>query len=199
MISGADFLSNTQWPAQQCEPDCLLHRESPANAEVWKKLHCRRLRHESQHHQSDHSANGHPPDHGPLSSDRSGNAGQILPLRHGAAFADDETGLYGQSHNCLFGLYVQEQEEACLRFDYCFLRSQNACKPSISNGCRKFNILRQSRHKTRKALIWLHFIRSGHKTPARFFCSAKLCFGKAPHEFAKSKFMGSFLYTNRIG
>ena len=30
----------------------------------------------------------------------------------GAAFADDETGLYGQSPNCLFGLYVQEQEEA---------------------------------------------------------------------------------------
>ena len=30
----------------------------------------------------------------------------------GAAFADDETGLYGQSPNYLFGLYVQEQEEA---------------------------------------------------------------------------------------
>lgn len=30
----------------------------------------------------------------------------------GAAFADDETGLYGQSPNYIFGLYVQEREEA---------------------------------------------------------------------------------------
>lgn len=29
----------------------------------------------------------------------------------GAAFADDETGLYGQSPNFIFGLYIQEQME----------------------------------------------------------------------------------------
>lgn len=29
----------------------------------------------------------------------------------GAAFADDETGLYGQSPLYIFGLYVQEREE----------------------------------------------------------------------------------------
>ncbi|MPM63735.1 hypothetical protein SDC9_110617 [bioreactor metagenome] len=28
----------------------------------------------------------------------------------GASFADDETGLYGQSPNFIFGLFVQEQE-----------------------------------------------------------------------------------------
>ncbi len=30
----------------------------------------------------------------------------------GASFADDETGLYGQSPNYIFGLFVQEQAEA---------------------------------------------------------------------------------------
>ena len=29
----------------------------------------------------------------------------------GVAFADDETGLYGQSPNLIFGLYIQEQVE----------------------------------------------------------------------------------------
>lgn len=29
----------------------------------------------------------------------------------GASFSDDETGLYGQSPNYIFGLYVQEVEE----------------------------------------------------------------------------------------
>ena len=29
----------------------------------------------------------------------------------GASFADDETGLYGQSPNFIFGLFLQEQEE----------------------------------------------------------------------------------------
>lgn len=29
----------------------------------------------------------------------------------GASFADDETGLYGQSPNYIFGLFVREQEE----------------------------------------------------------------------------------------
>ena len=28
----------------------------------------------------------------------------------GASFADDETGLYGQSTNYIFGLFLQEQE-----------------------------------------------------------------------------------------
>lgn len=28
----------------------------------------------------------------------------------GASFADDETGLYGQSPNYIFGLFLQEQE-----------------------------------------------------------------------------------------
>ena len=30
----------------------------------------------------------------------------------GASFADDETGLYGQSPNHIFGLFVQEREDA---------------------------------------------------------------------------------------
>ena len=29
----------------------------------------------------------------------------------GASFADDETGLYGQSPNYVFGLYLEEQDE----------------------------------------------------------------------------------------
>ena len=29
----------------------------------------------------------------------------------GASFADDETGLYGQSPNYIFGLYLEEQRE----------------------------------------------------------------------------------------
>ena len=32
----------------------------------------------------------------------------------GASFADDETGLYGQSPNYVVGLYVQEQRERTL-------------------------------------------------------------------------------------
>ena len=32
----------------------------------------------------------------------------------GASFADDETGLYGQSPTYIFGLYVQEQRERTL-------------------------------------------------------------------------------------
>ena len=32
----------------------------------------------------------------------------------GASFSDDETGLYGQSPNYVFGLYVQEQHERTL-------------------------------------------------------------------------------------
>ena len=34
----------------------------------------------------------------------------------GASFADDETGLYGQSPNFIVGLYVQEMEERNTRF-----------------------------------------------------------------------------------
>lgn len=30
----------------------------------------------------------------------------------GASFADDDTGLYGQSPNYIFGLFLQEQQEA---------------------------------------------------------------------------------------
>lgn len=30
----------------------------------------------------------------------------------GASFADDDTGLYGQSPNYIFGLFLQEQNEA---------------------------------------------------------------------------------------
>ena len=32
-------------------------------------------------------------------------------LRAGASFANDETGLYGQSPNYIFGLYLEEQRE----------------------------------------------------------------------------------------
>ena len=31
----------------------------------------------------------------------------------GASFADDETGLYGQSPNFVFGLYLEEKNEGC--------------------------------------------------------------------------------------
>ena len=32
----------------------------------------------------------------------------------GASFADDETGLYGQSPNFVFGLYLEEMDESAL-------------------------------------------------------------------------------------
>ena len=36
----------------------------------------------------------------------------------GASFADDETGLYGQSPNYIFGLYMQEVEEQDKTYPY---------------------------------------------------------------------------------
>ena len=55
-----------------------------------------------------------------------------------------------------------------------FPKPENACEPSISNGCRKFDILRQNGYETHKVLIRLHFLRSGHKTPTLKVTSSNL-------------------------
>ena len=55
-----------------------------------------------------------------------------------------------------------------------FPKPENACEPGISNGCRKFDILRQNGYETRKVLIRLHFLRSGHKTPTLKVASSNL-------------------------
>ena len=55
-----------------------------------------------------------------------------------------------------------------------FPKPENACEPSISNGCRKFDILRQNGYETHKVLIRLHFLRSGHKTPTLKVASSNL-------------------------
>ncbi len=44
-----------------------------------------------------------------LSEDEALNA--FYTSATGASFADDETGLYGQSPNYIFGLFLQEQRE----------------------------------------------------------------------------------------
>ena len=47
--------------------------------------------------------------HDHLSEDEALNA--FYSSATGASFADDETGLYGQSPNYVFGLYLEEKDE----------------------------------------------------------------------------------------
>ena len=77
-----------------------------------------RSNHGSRNNQSNISSGNRKADFGKISDTRNGSARSVqmeaLDLFYtsatGASFADDETGLYGQSALYIFGLFVEEKE-----------------------------------------------------------------------------------------